>query len=789
MQTLSISDIIKICYGEQTSQTQTQITEINTDSRISLTNPPSTLYVALKGINFDGHQFINELYVKGVRAFIVSSGTYEYPEAIFVYVQDTLRALQQIAAFNRSRFSGIVIAITGSNGKTIVKEWLNYLLRDEFKIVRSPKSYNSQVGVALSLLLIDNRFNLAIIEAGISEPGEMQHLETMIKPNIGIYTGIGSAHQENFASYDHKIREKFLLFRNCAVIIATEQSLKSIEIKQYTHISAFTDYGTDEIRIPFTDTASRLNAETCAVTVKYLSANFHEKIRKFETLPVVEMRMENREGINRCRIINDAYSADLNALEIALNAVNTYSGYKKRTVILSDFFGSGYSDFQLYERISQLLSSSDISRLYGIGTQISQYSNCFSNIGETFFFAKTEQFLKTVSESDFEHELILLKGAREYRFEQIADFLQLAKHSTKMEINMQAMLNNLNYFKRLILPKTKLLVMVKAFSYGNGLVEIAQFLERHSIDYLGVAFSDEGVRLRKSGIKVPILVMNPDAENLEDIFLYNLETEVYNFRILNKIIQVAEKISAKKILIHLKLDTGMNRLGFQENDLDEFCNLLKNNAQIQVVSIFSHLAAADASELDSFSEYQILKFEKLSRRIGNRLGYMPMRHILNSSGIERFSRYQYDMVRVGIGLYGFSPNNQSKLENVATLKSTISQIKHIPQTETVGYSRKGTLTRDSKIAIVPVGYADGLSRALSNRKGQVLINDTLVPIVGNISMDMFAADVTDLDVHEGDEVIIFGDKYTAQHISDTLNTIPYEILTGISQRVKRVYYY
>ncbi len=819
---LSVSQLSEITFGKIVGNPQVVLTHLFIDSREYVADKQSSVFLALRGKNHNAHDFISNVYSVGLRCFIVShefeNEVNWFENATFLIVENTLDALQNIAAYVRNQYKGVVIGITGSNGKTIVKEWLNFLLRDEFNIVRSPKSYNSQVGVALSLLLLDNRFDMALIEAGISEPGEMERLKKMIRPDFGVFTGIGHAHDENFENTNQKLSEKFKLFscslkiflstlhENIANSISYEINLKelfSISDKETSQIilirselnAKFTEILFQHknikyrVQIPFTDTASFHNALTCIAFVAFFSKNTKLVFDKFKTLPPVEMRLEIRQGINGCRIINDAYSADLGALEIALDVLHKQLNFNKKTIILSDIFESGFSEPELYNAVANLLERNKISYVYGIGKAISRHKYLFSRFTKSAFFLTTKSFLDSVLQSDFNHELILLKGAREFKFEQIADFLQLSKHSTRMEINMSAMLHNLDYYRNLVNSNTKILVMVKAFSYGSGLGEIALFLQHHRVDYLGVAFSDEGVRLRKAGVTLPIIVMNPDSENLADIFKFNLECEVYNVRILNKIIQTSEDFYQDVVNIHIKFDSGMSRLGFQTDDISELKSILNRHPRLRITSVFSHLAGTDEPHLDEFTHLQVSRFRHFYETLTSDMNQKPMRHILNSSGIERFPEYQFEMVRLGIGLYGFSATNADKLKNIATLKSTISQIKTINSTETVGYSRKGKLLKNSKIAIIPIGYADGYNRALSNGKGRVLIGGKLVPVIGNISMDMFMADISDTEAAEGDEVVIFGDAYTAKNLADTLGTIPYEILTGISQRVKRVYYY
>ncbi len=816
MRKISLKILSEIINGKLHGTGNTEISEIIIDSRSFVTSE-ELVFFALKGKHNNGHQFIKDLYKKGVKNFIVSEKNKDFEDlknANFIFVNDTLYALQQLGKFYREKFTKPLTAIIGSNGKTIVKEWLFQLLKDDYKIVRSPKSYNSQTGVPLSLLLLDTTYDFAFIEAGISQPGEMQKLADIVKPDNCILVSLGEAHQENFSSKTEKAEEKMLMAKNAETIIFSpdypeinhiipsgkktfswsetlnsnaELKLKNIRKNSQNSEITLTDKDTViNYKIPFVDEASVKNSIVCISFLISQNLLSGKVLKRFEKLEPVEMRIEQKQGINNCLLINDSYNSDLISLKIALDTLQYQSIHKNKTLILSDIFQSGIKDNDLYNRVAEYVKSAEITKFIGIGKAISEYKDFFKGIDKTFFYSSTEEFLKTFSKHSFRTENILLKGARDFKFEQISDILQLKKHRTVLEINMEAMVHNLNYYKSFLKPETKVMVMVKALSYGSGTYEIAKLLQHHQVDYLGVAFTDEGTKLRQAGITTNIMVMNPDEDGFRDIIDNYLEPEIYGFRILDAFAEKVEKYSDKKIPIHIKLDTGMKRLGFCDYEIDDLIERLKKYPQIFVKTIFSHLAASDEKDKDNFTEFQIEKFRKLSNKLIKSLNYKIDRHILNSSGIERFPDASFEMVRLGIGLYGFG-NNPDKLMNVSTLKTRILQTKKVKKGETIGYGRSRTAEKDLTIAVLPIGYADGFSRALSNDVGEVLINGKLCKIVGNVCMDMCMADITDKDINEGDEVIIFGDDYPASKIAEKLNTIPYEIITGVSERVKRVY--
>lgn len=790
----------------------TIINSISIDSR-SLQNDENTLFFAISGPNHDGHVYIKELIAKGVRHFVVS----KIPEGLeneahFLFVDNTLDAFQKFAAFYRSQFDFPVIGITGSNGKTIIKEWLNFLLSPDYNIIRSPKSYNSQVGVPLSILGINEKHNLGIFEAGISQTFEMEKLQRIIQPTIGILSNVGSAHDEGFSSVGEKIKEKLKLFISVNVLIL--QKNKSInafvnpKIKTFSWCSDdksadvyITKKNTGEltelqvtyredvfpITIPFQDQASVENAIHCMMVMLYFGYNQKVIQTRMAQLYPVEMRLKVKNGINNTTIIDDSYSSDFQSLKIALDFLENQKHYKKKTLILSDIFQSGLSNDELYSQVSQLVISNKITRVIGIGETISHYKNKFIN---SITFKDVAEFNKAFDNLTFESETILIKGARDFHFEEIVSMLEEKTHETVLEINLNAISHNLNFFKSKLKPKTKMMIMVKAFGYGNGGFEIAKLLEHHKVDYLGVAFADEGISLKNSGITVPIMVLNPETTSFAAIIQHNLEPEIYSIKGLKAFLKIAEQKKLRHFPIHIKIDTGMHRLGFEEENLDDLIQILRGNETVQIKSILSHMATSDDMKHDAFAKEQIALFEKLSSKLMTELDIKPIRHILNTSGITNYGDAQYDMVRLGIGLYGISndPEEQKELQIVGTLKSVVSQIRTIDPGESVGYGRRFIADKISKIATIPIGYADGISRSWGNGVGYVVINGKQAKITGSVCMDMLMVDVTDIDCKEGNTVIIFGENPSVNFMAKQLNTIPYEILTSISQRVKRVFF-
>jgi len=811
--TLTLRNIIPILKAHWVGQNDVAVIDvISIDSR-SLQNGENTMFFAISGPNNDGHTYINELIDKGVRHFVVT----HIPEtaagkANFLVVENTLEALQKLAAYYRSLFDFPIIGITGSNGKTIIKEWLNFLLSPDYNIIRSPKSYNSQVGVPLSILGINEKHNLGIFEAGISTMHEMEKLQKIIRPTIGILSNIGSAHDEGFSSVADKIKEKLKLFTSVNVLILnknkTIQAFVNPKIKTFswcsdnksadvyitkknlgdlTELQVTYKEDTFPILIPFQDQASIENAIHCMMVMLYFGYNPKVIQTRMAQLYPVEMRLKVKNGIYNCTLIDDSYSSDFQSLKIALDFLEHQKQHKKKTIILSDIFQSGLNNDELYSQVSQLIISNKINRVIGIGETISQYKNKFIN-GTTF--KNVAEFMNAFDRLNFENETILIKGARDFHFEQIVSMLEEKTHETVLEINLNAISHNLNFFKSKLAPKTKLMVMVKAFGYGNGGFEIAKLLEHHKVDYLGVAFADEGISLKSAGINVPIMVMNPETTSFSAIIQHQLEPEIYSIKGLKAFLKIAEQKKLKNFPIHIKIDTGMHRLGFEEEQLPELITILKGNETVQIKSILSHLATSDDLKHDAFAQSQIALFEELSTQLTAVLKIKPIRHILNTSGISNYPDAQYDMVRLGIGLYGISNDEEEQkfLENVGTLKSVISQIRTIEAGESVGYGRRFMADKTTKIATIPIGYADGIRRSWGNEVGYVVINGKEAKIVGSVCMDMLMVDVTNLDCKEGQSVVIFGENPTVTLMAKALNTIPYEILTGISQRVKRVFF-
>lgn len=820
MQSLSIPDIAKTVEGipHFTKEFESiNVSNIITDSRTFFAGK-NTAFLAITGKVNDGHDYIPSLKKKGVKVFIVSSPEVVDNEAVFILVNDTTKALHKLAAFNRKAISFPVIGITGSNGKTIVKEWLYHILSASYNIVRSPKSYNSQIGVPLSVLLIDDSFNLGIFEAGISKPNEMNKLADILTPGIGILTNIGDAHQENFNSLEEKLREKLVLFRNSKKLIyrADDSGLKK-EIQQFCKknniepISWTTNNNTTTIRykvekfesqtsieacvkkevynfvIPFVDDSAIENACHCFATFVALETNIESYAHRFKDLQQVAMRLEIKQGINNCLLINDYYNSDLNSLSIALSVLGqqTKRKHQLKQIILSDIQQTGIPLKDLYKKVNKLLLDWGIHKITGIGKEIFFHQNEFTL--EKEFFSSPSEFEAEFSRRKYKDSAILIKGAREFRFERISSLLQEKAHQTVLEINLNALVNNLNTFRNLLQPSTKIMVMVKAFSYGSGDVEIARLLQYHKVDYLAVAVADEGVQLRNAGITIPIVVMNPEQDSFQNIIDNQLEPNIYSSTLLDNFIKQVSLSGRKEYPIHLKIDSGMNRLGFKDaSEISKALELLRNNSTVKIKSAFSHLSASDDPIFDEFTQAQFSVFNKLFSFIANHFDYSIEKHILNSAGIERFPGHQYDMVRLGIGLYGISQTGLP-LEAIGTLKSTISQIKEVNTNETIGYSRNGKVFRSSKIAIVPLGYADGLDRKLGNGNGNAFVNNRRVPIIGNICMDMLMLDITETNAKPGDRVEFFGENISITELAEQVGTIPYEILTGISQRVKRVY--
>jgi len=816
-----IKNILKIIDGQWVNQTihEANIDSILFDSR-KIVFPKTSLFFAFTGIRSNGHQFIDSLYKKGLRNFVVSKdiSIETLHEANFIKVDNALIALQQLAVYHRKQFKLKTIGITGSNGKTIVKEWLFQILHEDFNIVRSPKSYNSQIGVPLSVLQIEAEHELGIFEAGISTVGEMQNLQAIIDCEIGIFTNIGPAHDAGFKNKKEKTGEKLQLFKNTSSIIyCKDQEAVAKQIQHFTDKNLFSwsrksdadlritkevispqgttivegKYQSEHIfiQIPFSDYASIENAIHCWALLLLLGYDSSLISQKLMNLEPVAMRLELKAGINNCIIVNDSYNSDLASLRIALDFLEQQERYANRTIILSDILQTGKDLKKLYTKVAQLLSEKKIRNLIGIGKEIQVIEKYLPKSISSQFHTDTSSFLTIFNPDDFEKQIILLKGARQFEFEKIANRLAQKNHKTVLEVDLNALAHNLNIYSRLLNPATKMMVMVKAAAYGSGSIEVARLLEFQKVDYLAVAYADEGVLLRKAGIQLPIMVLNPEETTFDSLILYKLEPEIYSILLFKQLVQYLSE--NQKIRVHLKLDTGMKRLGFEGKDLEELCLDLKNNPNIHINSIFSHLASSENPDHDSFTKNQIKTFLKLYQKIAKALGYNPLRHMLNSNGIVRFSQYQWEMVRLGIGLYGIDNTAliHDQLEGVHTLKATISQIRKVPAHASIGYGRSGKINRDTKVATISIGYADGFLRKAGNGNYKVLIRGKKAPTIGDICMDMTMVDVSDIpEASEGDEVIVFGKDLSIEALANCIGTIPYEVFTNLSERIKRVYF-
>ena len=813
----SIKNILSVVHASATIVTDSSIEHLLIDSR-KIVFPSTSLFIALYGPRRDGHQFIKEVYERGIRNFVVKKGfdSSSFADSNFLEVEDTLLALQVLAAWHRKHFNIPVIGITGSNGKTIVKEWLYQLLQNDYNIVRSPRSYNSQVGVPLSVWQMNEQHTLGIFEAGISTIGEMLQLEQVIQPTLGIFTNIGEAHSEGFKNGMEKINEKLKLFAHCKQLIYCKETILPEFIEQFTDLFSWsrnqsatlfikeetksTSQTTLEVVyqnqsyplvVPFTDTASVNNAVTCCCVLLIQGYDLPVIAQRLLILQPIEMRLQLKIAVNNCHVLNDSYSNDISSLSLALDYLKQQSGDISTTVILSDILQSGLTDEQLYQQVAAELKQRNIHRFIGIGEKISHYHFILSQaVQQTAFYNSTESFLEQTTTHHFRDEYILLKGARIFAFERISKRLELKVHQTVLEINLSALTQNLKEYQKHLLPTTKLMAMVKAFSYGSGSTEVARILQFCKVDYLTVAYADEGVELRKGGISLPIMVMNADEAGFNALVEYNLEPEIYSFNIYHSFHHYLQHQGITELPVHIKINTGMNRLGFEPGEANELGLLIKQHHTMAVKSVFSHLVGSEAAEFDKFTYHQADLLNKACTILQQILGYPFLKHIANSAAIFLHKDLQYDMVRLGIGLYGVdsAEGNHVLLETVATLKSTIAQIRNLKAGETVGYNRKGKLVRDSKIATVRIGYADGFNRRLGNRVGSMYVHGKLAPVIGSVCMDMTMIDVTDIaDTKEGDTVEIFGKHLPVKKLAEWCDTIPYEIMTGISQRVKRVY--
>ena len=821
----TIEEIGKIIKAEIIGEApETGILRILTDSR-SLSFPDETLFFAIVTQHGDGHNYIDGLYTRGVRSFVVN-GTFDsgrYPDACFLTVKDTLCALQTLAAYHRSRFDIPVVGITGSDGKTIVKEWLYQLTADTHIVTRSPRSYNSQIGVPLSVWMLDEESTLGIFEAGISYPEEMQKLQRIIRPTVGIITNISEAHQENFSNMQEKCAEKLALFKDCDIIIyngddtflansVRHSLISSREIawsckdsERPLYISSI-EKGTDSTKItyryltfensytiPFVDNASIEDSINCLAAALYLMIPGETIAERMARLEPVAMRLEVKEGINNCMLINDISNSDTASLDIALDFMERRCSamtHLKHTLILSDLKETGQITRSLYRTVARYIEKRSIRKLIGIGNDICSEAARFDRLDiEKHFFATAAEFMASAQFAELRDEVILIKGSPAFRFEEISEALEKKVHQTILEVNLSALRENLNHYRNLLRPDTKLICMVKASAYGTGALEVSRTLQESHVNYLAVAVVDEGVELRKAGLTTGIIIMNPEPCSFRSLFAAKLEPEVYSFSMLRSLVQAATREGITDYPIHIKIDTGMHRLGFLPEEVPALVEELKKQSALTPRSVFSHFAGSDSEQFDSFTREQLGRFKRAADTLQDAFPHHILRHICNSAGIERFTDEQQDMVRLGIGLYGISPiKEDASLKPVATLKTIILHLRDIPVDETVGYSRRGTLTRPSRIAALPIGYADGLNRKLGNRHGYCLVNGKPAPYVGNICMDVCMVDVTDIECKEGDTVEIFGNNLSIHRLAEWLDTIPYEVLTAVSTRIKRVYY-
>lgn len=808
-----ISDIAHIMGAERRGSEDALINWLLIDSR-SLCFPCETLFFAIRTNRNDGHKYIDELYKRGVRNFVVSTlpqNVDMYIQSNFLLVHDTLQALQALAAHHRKQFDIPVIAITGSNGKTTVKEWLYQLLSPDFNVCRSPRSYNSQVGVPLSLWLLNTHHDIAIIEAGISSPNEMDSLNRMIRPTIGVITNIGEAHQENFFTKEGKCDEKLKLMNNCEIAVINLQDefitkvarkeikdkvkyrpvVRSVEKKGTSATISFCINGEQgQYTIPFIDNAAIENSITCLATCASLGnrVNLYKICMRMKNLEPVAMRLEVKDGINGCTLINDTYNSDIQSLDIALDFMSRRPDTlaQRRTLILSDILQSGEAPRSLYNKVAYMAESRGIEKIIGVGEEIASCAQYFKM--DSSFFKTTDELINSDVFAHLNNEFILIKGARKYNFDRLSDLLTLKVHQTILEVNLNALIENVHYYRSFMEPETKMVCMVKASAYGIGSFETSKTLQDQGVNYLAVAVADEGADLRKAGITANIIIMNPEMTSFKMLFDNRLEPEVYSFKLLEALIYTAEKEGITNFPIHIKLDTGMHRLGFDpEKDMQRLIAVLGKQSALVPCSVFSHFVGSDDDKFDSFSHYQFKLFDKASQQLQDAYSHKILRHMCNSAGIEHFPKYHLDMVRLGLGLYGINARGNKVINNVATLKTTILQIRDVPAGDTVGYSRMGKVEHAGKIAAIPIGYADGLNRKLGNGNCYCLVNGQKAPYVGNICMDVCMIDVTGIECNEGDHVIIFGDELPVTVLSEAIGTIPYEILTGISTRVQRIY--
>ena len=821
----SIEKITQFINAERYGDAAASISFLLTDSR-SLCFPEETLFFALRSDRNDGHHYIPELYRRGVRNFVVENVPDNfstlYKHANFLKVSNTLVALQQLTTHHRKAFDIPVVGITGSNGKTMVKEWLSQLLSYDRNVTRSPKSYNSQIGVPLSVWLLNESSQIGLIEAGISKVGEMQALHDIILPTVGVLTSLGAAHQENFSSLEEKCNEKLLLFKGTQALVYQlddKIAAKCITAAHYDgQLLAWSEHDTTaafyvnsiekhettstinyiwqqttqgSYTLPFIDDASISDSITCAVVALHFGVQPDVLAQRMPVLEPVAMRLEVKEGQHGCTLINDSYNSDINSLDIALDFMNRRPDQKRRerTLILSDIYQSGETEQQLYADVAALVKERGVKKFIGIGTALGRQKQAFEGLETKYFFDNINDFIGSKVFKSLHDEVILLKGARSFGFDKLTELLVKKVHETVLEVNLNAVVDNLNWYRSFLKPETKLVCMIKADAYGAGAVEIAKTLQEHRVDYLAVAVADEGATLRRNGITGNIMIMNPEMSSFKTLFDYDLEPEVYSFRLLDALIKAAEKEGITGYPVHIKLDTGMHRLGFNpRTDIDQIIEKLHHQNALIPRSVFSHFVGSDSNDFDSFSARQFALFNEGSKKLQAAFSHRILRHMDNSAGIEHFPERQLDMCRLGLGLYGINPRNNAIMNNVSTLKTTILQLRNVPAGETVGYSRRGIIEKDSVIGAIPIGYADGLNRRLGNRNCYCLVNGKRAYYIGNICMDVALIDVTGIDCEEGDSVEIFGDHLPVTVLSDAMGTIPYEVLTTVSNRVKRVYF-
>lgn len=816
----NIHDICHIINGQWLSKYEnTHLEYISLDSR-KIPEPATILFWALSTNQRNAAVFISELHKNGVRNFVTETPPDEniLRDSNVILVENALKALHQLAIFHRKKFPELrVIGITGSNGKTIVKEWLSELLSKNFSVIKSPRSFNSQVGVPLSILQIRSYHTIGIFEAGISKPDEMEALEKMILPGFGVLTNIGSAHDEGFKNRIQKIHEKLLLFKGSKIIVFPNQlSIKneiaklnynagknlldwgktiahfrfSVQKKNHENsaIEIIAQGNTHNFLIPFTDAASIENAVSCFCTLSALDAISTEVLKKFSTLSGLNMRLEMKPGIHQCSIINDSYSNDLQSLSVAIEFLNKQK-HKSHTLILSDILESGLPAKQLYKKVAALMNGKKIEKLIGIGNEIAKAKQLFPFIAKQTYFPDTHSFLKSISTNNFGNEAILLKGARAFEFEKISSTLEAQLHKTVLTMNLSNLADNIRCYRKFLNPETKLMVMVKALAYGSGSNEIASLMEFIKADYLAVAYTDEGVALRDAGITLPIMVLNVEQTGFDTLIKNRLEPEIYSHELFDHFSEFLVERKINKYPVHIKIDSGMHRLGFVSSEINLLTKKIEKNTAIRVMSVFSHLSSADNPKHDAFTRQQFATFIKMATKLKRSINYPFLSHLSNSSAISRFPEFQLDMVRLGIGMYGIegNPKFSKQLKHVHKLTTTISQIKNVKKGEVVGYGRN-TIKNDKAIATVGIGYADGYPRILGNGQGKMFLNGKLVPVVGNVCMDMAMIDITDIrNAEVGDEVEVFGENISLQTLAHWAGTIPYEIITGISTRVKRVY--